>query len=37
MVVAYSEVLLEGPPGLEFVLFSVGSTNFSYKMHVGIF
>ena len=33
----YSEVLLEGPSGLEFVLFSVGSKNFSYKVHVGLF
>lgn len=35
----YSEFLLAGPPGpgLEFVLFSVGSNNFSYKTHVGIF
>lgn len=32
----YSEILLEGPSGLKFILFSVGSTNF-FIMHVGIF
>ena len=33
----FSQVILSCPLNLEFVLFSVQSLSFSYKMHVGLF
>ena len=33
----FSKVIFKGPYDLEFVLFSVSSLNFSYKVHFGLF
>ena len=33
----YSQVLLQHPFDLEFVLFSISYSNFSYKIHIGLF